>query len=253
MNIQFKDIRTIVNKLHRKTETILAVMLMVIITITILSAVMLAILCGVPGIEIEEESIDEKKIIKQIEAFEKYCRYEEKSYSREPEKVNTEKDYKLSWELLSAIDKTAGDKNLTERTFNALRSNFIYKESIIKKETTEKQENPLQEGKNEVIKKVLLPIEIDTYYKKIIFEYETKTLVERHSSGSLTAIADVIEKEVLKEGYPIEVENVTSRFLPYLESIGIKEKTQVISLIEMAKRKSIVPNKGLEYVDTFIR
>lgn len=192
-----------------------------------------------------------------IKNFENYYNWERKSYSDDSRKVDFEKDYKLNWELLYAIDVVSNkDYLLIENSFNALKPVFVYKESrVIRNVTTSNKGSggrPGMEEKNPAaVEKVLLPVVIDTYYKKLTYEYETRAFTTTEEiDGKM--VTTVIRKEVVKDGFPIETDTVSARFLPYINSIGIDDKDKMALLLSTARQKLKEPNEGIEYVERYL-
>lgn len=186
-----------------------------------------------------------------VEAFQTYIGLEEESYSHDSRKKEFEKNYRLNWELLWAVDLVADTgKSLAEDSFEALKPEFTYKQSMVKKEVAISR-NGHEIREPAVTEKVLLPTTVDTYYKRLIYEYETGcfTTVTEADGNTITT---TIQKEVLKEGYPMETENVSSRLLPYLNSIGIQGKSNLSFMVSVAREKHKNPNEGLDYVDKYI-
>ena len=205
-------------------------------------------------------ALAEKEGMMAIEVFERYRTLEEKSYSHDPNKINIENKYKVGWEFLSAIDFKAYKKNIRlKNSIDILKPNFTYKQSMVIKNISIKKNivNGMETKENEEIKKpievekVLLPLEIDTFYKKMVYEYEIKTLISRTKEGD-SIITKVIQKEVIKDGYPIEFENVSSRLLPYLKSLGIEGEDAVRLIIANAKKQVRSSNEAFEYISEYL-
>ena len=204
---------------------------------------------------------EKKSSLQDRKTFEKYNQMEEKSYSHKLKKIGIEKKYRLNWELLYTIDLIARCKSpVTQDSFDALKPIFTYKQSVITtekivrkkvKEAGRKGEQP--EIKKDITEeKVFLPVIIDTYYKKIIYEYETKTLITNEEAGdSINTV--IIKQEQLKKESSVELENVSTRLLPYLNSIGIEGKNDVTLLLTLVRRQVKEPNEGLEYVSRYLK
>ena len=201
-----------------------------------------------------------KERMTAIEIFERYRTLEEKSFSHEPNKIDIENKYKVGWELFSAIDFITFKKNLkSQNSIDILKTNFTYKEAMViknisvKKKTVngEETKDNIEIKQPAVVEKVLLPIEIDTFYKKMVYEYETKTLISNAEEGN-NIITTVIQKEVIKDGFPIEFENVSSRFIPYLNSLGIEGKKDINLLIVTAKKQIQSSNEAFDYISRYM-